>query len=148
MNTASEKQQHLTETLKAALNKPLGTGGDLRLTAALTGRHPADIVGAMGGLKRPEILAVFNWLDNDRAAEVLDELDSETVRFLTDNAPPGRLAVLLDYLPMDDAAEIVSEAHPSHCRLAFGRSGASGTRRTPLRSNSSFPTRKSQRVAC
>lgn len=112
MSTTSEKQKHLTETLKAALSKPLGVGGDLRLTAALTGRHPAEIVGAMDGLTRPEILAVFNWLDNDRAAEVLDELDGETVRFLTDNAPPGRLATLLDHLPMDDAAEIVSEADP------------------------------------
>jgi magnesium transporter len=112
MSATPERQKSLTLALKAALSKPLGVGGDLRLTAALTGRHPADIVGAMDGLSRPEILAVFNWLDNDRAAEVLDELDPETVRFLTDNAPQSRLVTLLDHLPMDDAAEIVSEADP------------------------------------
>ncbi len=104
--------QNLAESLKNALRKPLGTGGDVRLTAALAGRHPAEIVGAMDVLTLPEALAVFNWLDNERAAEVLDELDPETVRFLTSNAPPGRMAELLDHLPMDDAAEVVSEAHP------------------------------------
>jgi len=102
----------LTETLRDALRKPLGAGGDVRLTAALAGRHPAQIVEALNGLTRAEALAVFNWLDNDRAAEVLDELDPEMVRFLTDNAPLVRITEMLDRLPMDDAAEVVSEAHP------------------------------------
>jgi len=106
------ERQSLAENLRAALRKPLGGGGDVRLTAALAGRHPADIVEAMGDMTPPEALAVFNWLDNARAAEVLDELDSETVRFLTTNAPSGRIAELLDHLPMDDAAEVVSEAGP------------------------------------
>lgn len=96
----------LSELPKSCLSKPLGEGGDLRLTAALTGKHPAQIVQAIDELTKPEALAVFNWLDNERAAEVLDELDPETVRFLTDNAPLGRIAILLDHLPMDDAAEV------------------------------------------
>jgi len=106
------ERQSLADNIKAALRKPLGGGGDVRLTAALAGRHPADIVEAMNDLTPPEALAVFNWLDNERAAEVLDELDSETVKFLTSNAPSGRIAELLDHLPMDDAAEVVSEAGP------------------------------------
>lgn len=108
--------QKLTETLRNALQKPLGDGGDLRLTAALQGRHPAEIVGAMSHLARAETLAVFNWLDNARAAEVLDELPPDTVRFLTNNAPLGRITALLDHLPMDDAAEVVSEADPRIAR--------------------------------
>lgn len=107
-----DASQKLTQTLRNALQKPLGDGGDLRLTAALTGRHPAEIVEAMGHLTRAETLAVFNWLDNARAAEVLDELPPDTVRFLTNNAPLGRITDLLDHLPMDDAAEVVSEADP------------------------------------
>ncbi len=104
--------QKLTLTLRNALQKPLGDGGDLRLTAALVGRHPAEIVEAVTHLTRAETLAVFNWLDNARAAEVLDELPPDTVRFLTNNAPLGRITALLDHLPMDDAAEVVSEADP------------------------------------
>ena len=115
------ERQSLADNLKAALRKPLGGGGDLRLTAALSGRHPADIVEAMDALTPPEALAVFNWLDNARAAEVLDELDSETVKFLTSNAPSGRIAELLDHLPMDDAAEVVSEAAPESGRGSAGR---------------------------
>jgi len=112
----SATTSQLTVALKASLSKPLGEGGDLRLTAALTGKHPAQIVHAMDDLTKPEALAVFNWLDNERAAEVLDELDPETVRFLTDNAPPGRIAILLNHLPMDDAAEVVSEADPRQAK--------------------------------
>jgi magnesium transporter len=109
-----ETERHsLAENLKAVLRKPLADGGDVRLTAALRGRHPADIVTAMDNLTPPEALAVFNWLDNERAADVLDELDPETVRYLTTHAPSGRIAELLDHLPMDDAAEVVSEAEPS-----------------------------------
>ncbi|MGI4790322.1 MAG: magnesium transporter [Janthinobacterium lividum] len=104
--------QRLTESLKSALSKPLGDGGDLRMMAALTGRHPAVIVEAMGAMTRAESLAVFNWLDNARAAEILDELPPDMVRFLTDNAPLGRITDLLDHLPMDDAAEVLSEANP------------------------------------
>ncbi len=105
-------QQSLAEILKNALAKPTGVGGDLALTAALSGKHPAEIVNAMDKLSLPETLAVFNWLDNERAAEVLDELDPQTVRYITDNAPARRIAELLDHLPMDDAAEVVSESAP------------------------------------
>jgi magnesium transporter len=110
---AQALSQTLAEALRNALSKPTGAGGDLRLTAALSGKHPAEIVDAMSSLTLPEGLAVFNWLDNERAAEVLDELDPETVRYLTSNAPPGRMADLLDRLPMDDAAEVISEADPA-----------------------------------
>ena len=110
---AQADSQGLATILRNALRKPLGVGGDVRLTAALSGRHPAEIVSAMDKLTLPETLAVFNWLDNERAAEVLDELDPETVRFITDNAPQGRIAELLDHLPMDDAAEVVSEVDPA-----------------------------------
>ena len=107
-----DASRKLTNTLKSALSKPLGEGGDLRMTAALQGRHPAEIVEALDGLSRAEALAIFNWLDNARAAEVLDELPPDMVRFLTDNAPLSRITDLLDHLPMDDAAEVVSEANP------------------------------------
>ncbi|MDF2441174.1 MAG: magnesium transporter, partial [Abditibacteriota bacterium] len=106
---ASETRDNLTDRLRAALRVPPGDGGDLALIAALRGLHPADIAESMTNLAHPEALAIFNWLDNARAAEVLDELDSETSRYLIDNAPPGRIADLLDRLPMDDAAEVVAE---------------------------------------
>lgn len=116
MAQRNESPNNLVTALQGALRKPLGSGGDLALMAALNERHPAEIVEAMDGLTLAEALAVFNWLDNARAAEVLDELDPETVRYLTDHAPPGRIVELLDRLPMDDAAEVVSEADPARAQ--------------------------------
>lgn len=87
------------------------------MTAALRGQHPADIAEAFRELARPEALAVFNWLDNARAAEVLDDIDPELVRYILDNAPPERIAELLDRLPMDEAAEVISEADPDMAEI-------------------------------
>lgn len=102
----------LVQELKAALSLSLGDGGTAALTTALQHKHPADIAATMEFLTRSEALALFNWLDNARAAEVLDELDAQLVRFLIDSVPPGRIADLLDRLPMDDAAEVIAEAAP------------------------------------
>ena len=106
---AATTHTNLAERLRAALRVPPGDGGDLALIAALRQKHPADIAEAISELERAEALAIFNWLDNARAAQVLEEIDSDTSRFLIENAPPGRIADLLDRLPMDDAAEIVAD---------------------------------------
>jgi len=110
METKPEK--NLDKQLRAALRVPPGDGGDIALIAALRNRHPADIADAMAQLANPEALAIFNWLDNERAAHVLEELEPETSRYILDNAPPGRIADMLDRLPMDDAADVVSDASP------------------------------------
>jgi magnesium transporter len=104
-----QEQQALLASLRAALN---GDGGAVALHAALDDQHPADVAQAMEQLSEADALAVFNALDAPRAAEVLDEVNQELSRYLTDNALPGRIADLLDRLPMDDAAEVVSEASP------------------------------------
>ena len=109
---STQEREDLVARLRAALHLPSGNGGDNALTGVLDGAHPADIAEALERVARPEALTVFNWLDNARAAEVLDEVDAELARYLEANAPPGRIADLLDRLPMDDAAEVVAEASP------------------------------------
>ncbi len=99
----------LADRLRVAFKTPPGDGGDLAMTAALRGQHPADIAEAMEQLAKPEAVFVFNWLDNARAAEVIDELDTNLSRYIIDHAPPGRIAELLDTLPMDDAAELIED---------------------------------------
>jgi magnesium transporter len=99
----------LADRLRAALRVPPGDGGDLAMIAALRNQHPADIADALLALEKRESLAVFNWLDNARAAQVLEEVDPATSHYFIDNAPPGRIADLLDRLPMDDAAEVVAD---------------------------------------
>lgn len=80
------------------------------LRDALDGCHPADIAEAMERLPDPDALRVFSVLDTTRAAEALDELDADKARYLLDHDVPGRIAALLDILPMDDAAEVLAEA--------------------------------------
>ncbi|MCC6485092.1 MAG: magnesium transporter [Armatimonadetes bacterium] len=109
---AATTQENLAQTLRNALRHPPGEGGALAMTAALRAKHPADIADAMQELERAEALAIFNWLDNARAADTLVEIDPELVRYILDNAPPIRISDLLDRMPMDDAAEVISEADP------------------------------------
>lgn len=99
----------IIEQLRLALGK-----GDAPLNAqavveALEGLHPSDIADILDALTLPEALAVFQMLPDDRAAETLDEASPDTNRYLVENSPRERIIRLLDILPMDDAAEIVSE---------------------------------------
>jgi magnesium transporter len=106
---ATSTNSTLSQRLRAALRVPPGDGGDLAMIAALRSQHPADIAEALTALERTEALAIFNWLDNARAAQVLEEIDSDSSRYLIEHAPPGRIADLLDRLPMDDAADVVAD---------------------------------------
>ena len=60
---------------------------NLTLGTALHGVHPADIADALQQLSRSEALAVFNWLDDARAAEVLDELEHDLKQYMLRQAP-------------------------------------------------------------
>jgi magnesium transporter len=101
----------LTSSIRAALRLADGKNSDA-LQAALNGAHPADIAEAMNDFSHQESLAIFNQLDDERAAVTLYELETERTRFLLDNAPLSRISVLLERLPEDDAADILSEAAP------------------------------------
>lgn len=111
----------LAEQLRAALRTPGGAGGDLALVAATQGARPEDIAEALRDLTNPEALAIFNWLDNDRAAQVLGNLEPDTARYILHNAPPARIADLLDRLPMDDAAWVISEAEPDRASILLSQ---------------------------
>lgn len=106
-----ELVQRLRVVLRDRADNEFGRGEALAI--ALEGVHPADIAEAMTHLEDADALSVFSVLDNARAAEVLDELDTETQRYFLDNDIPGRIAGLLDLLPMDDAARVLAEAAES-----------------------------------
>lgn len=108
-----ENWEDWADDLYARLRAALREGTDAAaLAVVLEDEHPADIAEAMDRLSDADALIVFGALDNARAAEVLDELDPDTARYLLDHDVPGRLADLLDILPMDDAAGVIAEASP------------------------------------
>lgn len=98
-----------TERLESGLRDALRSPEDAPLVALLDGYHPADIAEVMERLEDDDSIRIFRILDSERAAEVLDELNTETARYLLDNEIPERIASLLDILPADDVAELVSE---------------------------------------
>lgn len=110
----------LAQRLRQALRAPGGAGGDIALVAATQDVRVEDVAEALRDLTNPEALAIFNWLDNARAAAVLGNLEPDTARYLLANAPPSRLADLLDLLPMDDAAWVMSEAPPEQAAVLMG----------------------------
>jgi len=102
----------LSTRLRAALKGPVSGLGDLGLTSALRTVRAEDIAEASRELSNPEILAVFNWLDNERAADLLGLLNDEATRYVVENAPSARVTDMLDRMPMDDAADVIQEASP------------------------------------
>ena len=102
----------LSTRLRSALKGPISGGGDLGLTSALRGVRAEDISEAARELSNPEVLAVFNWLDNERAADLLGLLEDEATGYILENAPAARVTDMLDRLPMDDAADVLDEASP------------------------------------
>src|SRR5262249_46299965 len=51
--------------------------------------HPADVADALRDLDPEEAVAVFGYLQNGQAAELLDELAPELTRYLIEHAPAG-----------------------------------------------------------
>ena len=78
-----------------------------QLRALLQTYHPADLADAMLFLSEQEDTAVFQALDTEEAAEVLDEVDAATEARLIGVTHPDKLADMLEYLPPDEGADVI-----------------------------------------
>jgi Mg/Co/Ni transporter MgtE len=88
---ALSQKTNLYDCLCAALRKSLSDGGHLALTAALQNQTTGNIAVVIELMTDDEALAIFNWLDDHRAAELLRDLRPERVSYLLHHAPPGRV---------------------------------------------------------
>jgi Mg/Co/Ni transporter MgtE len=88
------QKTNLYDCLCAALRKPISEGGHLALTAALNNRPATDIAVVVDLLSDDEALAIFNWLDNRRAEEMLHVLKPERIDYILRHAPAGRVGNL------------------------------------------------------
>jgi len=109
----AELEETLAEQLHEALRLPAGNGGGLAMQAVLGPQRPPDIAAAMRRMTMADALGAFAWLSNQQAADVLNDIDPELTRYLVANAPPARIADVLDLMPPDDAAEVIAEAGES-----------------------------------
>lgn len=94
-------------TLAADIRRNLAGGDHVALGALLESQHPADLADTMRHLDPAEERAVFALLSTVEAAEVLDEVDSETERNLVAACAPDALATIVRTLPTDEAADVL-----------------------------------------
>ena len=85
----------------------LGPEQAAQLRVVLQTYHPADLADAMLFMSEQEDTAVFQALDTEEAAEVLDEVDAATEARLIGVTSPDRLADMLEHLPPDEGADVV-----------------------------------------
>jgi len=85
--------QNLYECLCAALRRPLSQCG-AALVSTLKDQKSEDIAAALRLMTDDEASLLFNWLEDDRAIEVLGYLTPETTEYILRHAPCGRLANL------------------------------------------------------
>ncbi len=90
------------------------------LLTLLKTQHPADIADVIDLLDKSQRVAIFSMLQNDIAAEVLDETRTEVTRNLVEAIPDEQIADLLEAMPMDDAAEVLSELEADRAEDLLG----------------------------
>ena len=94
--------------LEAALKSDLKSGDTEHLRSDLLGQHPADIAEALERVNSKQRRNAFELLDVHQKAEVLNELSERIARQLLEKYSAPAIAELLDLLPMDEAARLLS----------------------------------------
>ncbi|MEP7356655.1 MAG: magnesium transporter, partial [Anaerolineales bacterium] len=82
------------------------------LRLILVHAHPADIAEMMDRLNPAQRKQVFGLLPAGLAPKVVDEMSIETTRQVLADLPDADVARLLEHLPMDEVAEVLTEDVP------------------------------------
>jgi len=94
----------LEDRLRMMLSKKDQRG----LRSAASKAHPADLAEALERLKGSQRQLVFDALDLSHQAEVVNELSPRVARQILDSHPISQIAAILNRLPMDEAARIIT----------------------------------------
>ena len=94
--------------LEAARSVAEGTA-DHRDRALLEEAHPADVAGVLRQLPLTDQVAVFRTLSQERAGEVLPELDDHAQLELVRALDEVEVSRILDEMPSEQAADVVEE---------------------------------------
>ena len=93
------------EQLRSLLGKPK----DDALKLFLTKTGPEDVAEILGEFSEEEKLRVFNLLEYESAAVVLDDTDPQTRLQILKKVQDEKLAKVLDEMPPDEIADVVEE---------------------------------------
>lgn len=103
-------QFELTKELLANLRIWIAEGKDTALTEAIADAHEADIAELINELKHEEAVYLYKLLDEEKAAEVVLELDEDVREKLLSSLTSREIAdILIDNIHSDDAADVIAE---------------------------------------
>jgi magnesium transporter len=100
------------EPLVSRLRRQLEARREGRILKELEDVHAVDIAQVLGELSRPEQVQLFQLLDRVRAAEVLQCLDEDALRELLPQLDHGRLATVLDLVPVHRTVALITRLRP------------------------------------
>lgn len=101
-----------TENLDELVASALEAGDTAALKTLLEDQYAQDIADVLERMDADTRLQVFELLEPELAAEVLDEAGLYTTRWLLEHLPVERVSNLLARLPIDDVVEILAEDVP------------------------------------
>ena len=110
-----EENGRLLDTVKDHLEH----GRDERLGQLLADAHPADVSNLLRELPVPQQVALFRLLNRERAGAVLSELDDLTLLALVRALPDVETSRILDQMPTEHAAEVVTSYRRSRPRRSW-----------------------------
>lgn len=103
-------QFSLSKELLSELREWIADGKDTAIAQATVDAHPADIAELLNELKRDEAVYVYRLLDEEKAAEVMLELDDDVREKLLSSLTSREIAEeLIENIDSDDAADVIAE---------------------------------------
>ena len=103
-------QWNLTKELLSQIREWIADGKDTALHEVTRDLHPADIGELINELRREEAVYLYRILDEERAADVMLELDEDVREKLLSSLTSREIAdFVIDNIDSDDAADVISE---------------------------------------
>ena len=103
-------QFSLSKELLSELREWIADGKDTAIAQAIFDAHPADIAELINELKRDEAVYVYRLLDEEKAADVMLELDDDVREKLLSSLTSREIAEeLIENIDSDDAADVIAE---------------------------------------
>jgi magnesium transporter len=103
-------QFSLSKELLSELREWIADGKDTAIAQAIYDAHPADIAELLNELKRDEAVYVYRLLDEEKAADVMLELDDDVREKLLSSLTSREIAEeLIENIDSDDAADVIAE---------------------------------------
>ena len=100
----------LTKELLAELRQWIADGRDSSIVQVTSDLHSADVAELIDELKRDEAVYLFKLLDEEKAADVMLELDEDVREILLSSLTSREIAEdLIENYDSDDAADVLSE---------------------------------------